>query len=374
VAARLGDAERREESVRITGPLRDEEAWAEIQLSAENSATSLTALDATLRKAVAGVREWLGGEEPDQRIRELEMIRGRLETALSLLDQAFLHPDANRVYWFTQVSRAENLLLRAAPINVGSLLHDRVYAERRSTVFTSATLAVGGTFDYFSSRVGLGADIEEMILPSPFDFYRQALVCLPTDTPLPEDDAELIAAVASRVGGRTLALFTSHRQLRDVHAALKQRVDLDEVLILGQGIDGQRRQLLRTFEEAERPLLLGTSTFWEGIDIPGERLSCVIVVRLPFPVPSDPVYAARAEQVRDPFTQLALPQAALRLKQGFGRLIRRSTDRGAVVILDNRILGRDYGKTFLQVLPPASRFVGPGGEVAGRVGAWLEGV
>jgi predicted DnaQ family exonuclease/DinG family helicase len=378
VAARLGDADRREESVRITGPLRDEEAWAEIQLSAENTVTSLTALDATLRKAVAGVREWLGGEEPDQRIRELEMIRGRLETALSLLDQAFLHPDANRVYWFTQVSRAENLLLRAAPINVGSLLRDRVYAERRSTVFTSATLAVGGTFDYFSSRVGLGADIEEMILPSPFDFYRQALVCLPTDTPLPEDEAfdgaveELIAAVARRVGGRTLALFTSHRQLRDVHAALKQRVDLDDVLILGQGIDGQRRQLLRTFEEAERPLLLGTSTFWEGIDIPGERLSCVIVVRLPFPVPSDPVYAARAEQVRDPFTQLALPQAALRLKQGFGRLIRRSTDRGAVVILDNRILGRDYGKTFLQVLPPASRFVGPGGEVAGRVGAWLE--
>jgi Rad3-related DNA helicase len=258
-------------------------------------------------------------------------------------------------------------------------LKERVYPGRRSTVFTSATLAVGGTFDYFGSRVGLGADVEEMILPSPFDYYHQALVCLPTDMPLPEDEAfdgaveELIATVARRAGGRTLALFTSHRQLRDVHAALKQRVDLDEVLILGQGIDGQRRQLLKTFEEAQRPLLLGTSTFWEGIDIPGERLSCVIVVRLPFPVPSDPIYAARAEQVRDPFLGLALPQAALRLKQGFGRLIRRSTDRGAVVILDNRILGRDYGKAFLNVLPPASRYVGPGAAVADQVGAWLEG-
>ena len=204
-------------------------------------------------------------------------------------------------------------------------------------------------------------------------------MCLPTDLPMPEDEPfdaaveELIATVARRVGGRTLALFTSHRQLRDVHAALKQRVDLDEVLILGQGIDGQRRQLLKTFEEAARPLLLGTATFWEGIDIPGERLSCVIVVRLPFPVPTDPVYAARAELVRDPFAQLALPQAALRLKQGFGRLIRRSTDRGAVVILDNRILGRDYGKAFLDVLPPASRYVGPGTQVAEHVGAWLEG-
>jgi Rad3-related DNA helicase len=379
VAARLGEAERREESPRITPALRGEAGWEDIRVAGENAATALAALDASLRKSVAGVREWLGGEEPDQGIRELEMIRGRLETSLAVLEEALLKPDENRVYWFSQVSRAENLLLRAAPINVGWLLRDRVYGERRSTVFTSATLAVAGTFDYFASRVGLGAEIDEMILPSPFDYYHQALVCLPADLPLPEDEMfdvaveEIIASVARRAGGRTLALFTSHRQLRDVHAGLRQRVDLDEVLILGQGIDGQRRQLLKTFEEADRPLLLGTSTFWEGIDIPGERLSCVIVVRLPFPVPTDPVYAARAEQVRDPFTQLALPQAALRLKQGFGRLIRRSTDRGAVVILDNRILGRDYGKTFLDVLPPASRFVGPGAEVADRVGEWLEG-
>jgi DNA polymerase III subunit epsilon len=379
VATRLGEAERREESLRITPALREGDGWGQIKLSGENAVTALAALDVSLRKAVAGVRDWLGGEEPDQGIRELEMIRGRLETAQTVLDEALLQPDPNRVYWFSQVSRAENLLLRAAPINVGMLLRDRVYAERRSTVFTSATLAVGGTFDYFSSRVGLGPEIEELILPSPFDFYHQALVCLPTDLPMPEHEmfdaavGDIIAGVARRVGGRTLALFTSHRQLRDVHAALKQRIDLDDVLILGQGIDGQRRQLLKTFEESVRPLLLGTSSFWEGIDIPGERLSCVIVVRLPFPVPSDPVYAARAEQVRDPFLQLALPQAALRLKQGFGRLIRRSTDRGAVVILDNRILGRDYGKAFLEVLPPASRYVGPGGEVPERVGAWLEG-
>ncbi len=379
VAARLGETERREESVRITHAVREDEGWADIRLAGENAVTALVALDLNLRKAVGGAREWLGGDEPDQGVRELEMIRGRLEAATRLLDGALIKPNANRVYWFSQVSRAENLLLRAAPVNVGSLLRERVYAERRSTVFTSATLAVGGTFDYFSSRVGLGPEIEEMILPSPFDFYHQALVCLPTDLPLPEHEffdvavEELMAAVARRVGGRTLVLFTSHRQLRDVHAALKQRVDLDEVLILGQGIDGQRRQLLKSFEEAERPLLLGTASFWEGIDIPGERLSCVIVVRLPFPVPTDPVYAARAELVRDPFAQLALPQAALRLKQGFGRLIRRSTDRGAVVILDNRILGRDYGKAFLDILPPASRYVGPGAEVADRVGEWLDG-
>jgi Rad3-related DNA helicase len=378
VAARLGDSERRDDSVRLTPALREDEGWPAVRLAGENAVTALSALDAGLRRSVAGVREWLGGTEPDQGIRELEIIRGRLDAASRVLDEALLTPDANRVYWFTLLTRTENLVLRAAPINVGKLLREHVYSDRRSTVFTSATLAVGGNFDYFKSRVGLGSGIEELILPSPFDFLHQALVCLPSDLPAPEHETfdlaveEIVASVARRVGGRTLVLFTSHRQLRDVHAALKHRIDLDEVLILGQGIDGQRRQLLKSFEEAERPLLLGTATFWEGIDVPGEKLSCVIMVRLPFPVPTEPVYAARAEQVRDGFAQLALPQAALRLKQGFGRLIRRSTDRGAVVILDNRILGRDYGKAFLEVLPPASRFVGPGAEIAGKVGDWLE--
>ena len=377
VGAKLGDLERRDDSLRLTPVLREDAGWAQVSVAGENAVTALSALDAGLRRAVAGVRDWLGGSEPDQGIRELEIIRGRLAAATGVLEEALHTPDPNRVYWFSLLARTDNLVLRAAPINVGSLLRDRVYAERRSTVFTSATLAVGGNFDYFSSRVGLGPGIEELILPSPFDFFHQALVCLPTDFPSPEQEmfdeqvTDVVASVARRVGGRTLVLFTSHRQLRDVHAALKQRIDLDEVLILGQGIDGQRRQLLKAFEEAERPLLLGTASFWEGIDVPGERLSCVIMVRLPFPVPTEPVYAARAEQVRDGFAQLALPQAALRLKQGFGRLIRRSTDRGAVVILDNRILGRDYGKAFLDVLPPASRFVGPSAEIADRVGDWL---
>jgi Rad3-related DNA helicase len=377
VGARLNDLERRDDSLRLTATLRNDPAWGQIGVAGENAATTLAALDIVLRKAVSGSRDWLGGVEPDQGVRELEIIRGRLHGAAELLGEALLKPDPNRVYWFTLFARTDNLVLRAAPINVGTLLRDRVYTERRSTVFTSATLAVGGTFDYFRSRVGLGPDAEELILPSPFDFLHQALVCLPTDLPGPEHEdfdrsvEEVVAAVARRVGGRTLVLFTSHRQLREVHAALKHRTDLDELLILGQGIDGQRRHLLKSFEEAQRPLLLGTASFWEGIDVPGERLSCVIMVRLPFPVPSEPVYAARAEQVRDAFAQLALPQAALRLKQGFGRLIRRSTDRGAVVILDNRILGKDYGKAFLDVLPPASRFVGPAAEIADQVGGWL---
>jgi DNA polymerase-3 subunit epsilon/ATP-dependent DNA helicase DinG len=307
----------------------------------------------------------------------MEIIRGRLAEAADLLEQAFERPDPNRVYWLTVQGRANTLVLRSAPLEIGPLLRERVFADLSSVVMTSASLAVAGSFDYFCSRVGLGAEVETLLLASPFDYLRQALVCLPTDVPEPQSEEfemaveEIVADVAARLRGRTLALFTSHHQLRNVYTALKHRSDLDEVLILGQGIDGQRRQVLRAFEENERSLLLGTASFWEGIDVPGDRLSCVVVVRLPFPVPSEPVFAARAEQLRDSFTQLALPQAALRLKQGFGRLIRKSTDRGAVVILDHRILGRDYGKTFLDILPPASRFVGAAAEIPDRVGDWL---
>jgi DNA polymerase-3 subunit epsilon/ATP-dependent DNA helicase DinG len=377
VLARLSDGERREESLRLTPQLREDQDWKNVELAGENAATALAALETVLHAAVSQARDWLGGDEPDQGVRELEIIRGRLQGALVLIGEALTGPHPNRVYWFAQTQKDDTVLLRSAPLNVGALLRDRVYAERRSIVFTSATLTVGGTFDYFRSRIGLADNVEELVLPSPFDFYHQALVCLPLDFPLPEDEdfdravEDVVAETARRAGGRTLVLFTSHRQLRDVHTALKHRVDLDELLILGQGIDGQRRQLLKSFQETERTLLLGTSSFWEGIDVPGDRLSCVIVVRLPFAVPTEPVFAARAEQLRDSFSQLALPQAALRLKQGFGRLIRTSTDRGAVVILDHRILGRDYGRAFLEVLPPASRFVGPASEIPDQVATWL---
>ncbi len=368
---------RRDESVRLVADHRAAEGWQGVRERGEDGTTALAALDAHLRRAVAMSREWLGGEEPDQSLRELEIIRGRLAEAAGVLREALVEPDPNRVYWFTLLARSSNVLLRSAPLNVGSLLREQVYRERSSVVFTSASLAVAGSFDYFCSRVGLGAEVETLILASPFDYLDQALVCLPSDMPEPQEPdfepvlEEVIADVARRIGGRTMVLFTSHRQLRDVYAQLKHRSDLDDVLILGQGIDGQRRQVLKSFVESERPLLLGTASFWEGIDIPGDRLSCVVIVRLPFPVPTEPVFAARAEQVRDAFTDYALPQAALRLKQGFGRLIRRSSDRGAVVILDNRISSREYGRAFLEVLPPASRYQGPAERIGERIEEWV---
>lgn len=374
---RLADPARREESARLVPEVRSGERWATLADLAGSAAIPLSALDAELRRAVAASREWLGGEDPDQDLRELEIIRGRLDEAATLLREAFLDPQADQVYWLTVPSRSAYVAVRSAPLNVGGLLKEHVYRERSAVVFTSASLAVAGSFDYFKSRVGLPEEMETLILSSPFDYLRQALVCLPQGLPEPGDPgfdemlAGVLGDVAAGIGGRTLALFTSHRQLRDIYDALKYRHDLDEVLILGQGIDGQRRQVLKAFTESDRAVLLGTSSFWEGIDVPGDRLSCVVMARLPFPVPTEPVFAARAEQVADPFRGYALPMAALRLKQGFGRLIRRATDRGAVVVLDPRISTREYGRAFLDVLPPVSVYNGPVGGITDAVKDWV---
>lgn len=371
------ETERREEGVRLTPRLREQPGWPDLAARAADACTSLAGLETMLRRSINLSQQFVGGEEPDQNLRELEILRGRLAEAEALLREAFAAPEENRVYWFSLFSRTNALILRSAPVEVGGLLHDLVFAPRHSVVLTSASLAVAGSFAFFRDRLGVGGEVETLVVPSSFDYLRQALVCLPIDAPEPRQEefspfvASITGEIAATLRGRTMALFTSHQQLREVYEALKQRADLDDVLILGQGIDGPRRQVLKTFQGTPRALLLGTSSFWEGVDLPGDQLSCVIVARLPFPVPSEPIYAARAERVPDAFAQLALPSAALRLKQGFGRLIRRGTDRGAVVILDGRILSKDYGRTFLDALPRASRFIGPSGEMIDRVRQWL---
>jgi DNA polymerase-3 subunit epsilon/ATP-dependent DNA helicase DinG len=205
--------------------------------------------------------------------------------------------------------------------------------------------------------VGEGA--ETLVLPSPFDFLSQALCVLATDVPAHDDPAhavalaDLAAGVATRLGGRTLVLFTGYAPLRSVHALMTTRMEAQGIAILGQGLDGTRRQVLASFVRNTRSVLLGTTSFWEGIDIPGDALSCVIIAKLPFPVPTDPLVAARGALLRDPFADLALPTAVLRLRQGFGRLIRRTADRGAVVLCDPRLDTREYGPTFLRALPDA---------------------
>ena len=283
-----------------------------------------------------------------------------------------------RVLWFSY-GRDGRTAIRSAPIDVASALRDAIFDDRDSVILTSATLTVQGGFDYFRERVGLPQSrLVEMILPSPFDFLEQALLCIPDDVPGPGDpgfeDAlvEVIAGAAERLRGRTLVLFTSTEQLQAVSSRLRDVLAGEGIEVLAQGRgSGSKRALTERFASLPEAVLCGTNSFWEGLDLPGKSLSCVVIVRLPFAPPSDPVFRARSEGLRDAFLQLALPEAVLRLKQGFGRLIRRATDRGAVIIFDRRVATRSYGQHFLDSLPECRSFSGPAQEVPGEIEQWV---
>jgi predicted DnaQ family exonuclease/DinG family helicase len=275
------------------------------------------------------------------------------------VERILLAPRDGTVTWLEL--RAEQAELHEAPISVAEPLRRRIYDRCDATVLTSATLTIAGSFDFIRARTGLGEGAEELALPSPFDYLGSALTVLAGGVP-PYDDpehesvvADLVAALAYDLDGHTLVLFTGYNALRSVHGLVRDRLERRRIALLGQGIDGTRRQILRSFLQDPRAVLLGTSSFWEGVDIPGERLCCVVIDKLPFPVPTDPLVRARSEGLRDPFAQYSLPVATLRLRQGFGRLIRGESDRGAVVLCDERLDSRDYGEVFLRSLPPAEQ-------------------
>lgn len=262
--------------------------------------------------------------------------------------------DPDQVYWFENFRHA--FVLHATPLNVAEGFSRHRAGHQCSWVFTSATLSVAGDFSHFLERMGLD-NARTLRLESPFDFRRQAVLYVPEGLPVPRQPdytaslVQLMVPVIQAARGRTFFLFTSHRALREAASLLRERIDYP---LLVQGEAG-RRQLLDEFRDKGNAVLLGTSSFWEGIDVRGEALSCVIIDKLPFASPGDPVAAARIERIREeggnPFRDFQLPQAVLALRQGAGRLIRDPRDYGLLVLADPRLLDKGYGKLFLQSLP-----------------------
>ncbi len=253
---------------------------------------------------------------------------------------------------------ARNVALHASPVDVGPLLGRALDACPGPIVLTSATLTVAGSFDYLRARVGLGDTAAEATFPSPFDYARQALLYLAPDLPEPNRDdfalaaARRMAELCAITGGRALLLFTSFKNLRIAEAHLREALPFP---LLVQG-ERPRHLLLATLRGQLGSVLLATQSFWEGVDVPGEALSLVVIDRIPFAVPDDPLTAARIDRIRDdggdPFGEYQLPRAALSLKQGFGRLVRSRGDRGIVAILDGRVAHKAYGATLRKSLPP----------------------
>jgi len=357
--------------LRITRGLRArDDAWLPVELAGERLADALAAI------AVAAERLAAASEDEDAAA-ELAGATAELARARTAIVRGIHSPEEGDVVWLESDQAAGRLGLQVAPSHVGAIVRRAIVDAHRSTTFTSATLAVSGSLDHAAERLGVADVAGALVLGSPFDYARQAALVIPVDIALPSDDgfgadvAEVVAEIARGLGGRTLVLFTSHAALRDAAARLGLLEDAG-IAVLAQGDGGSRRALLDRFA-AGRAVLLGTQSFWEGVDLPGDLLRCVVVVRLPFAVPDDPLVQGRAEQYDDPFSEYQVPEAALRLRQGFGRLIRTATDRGVVVLLDRRVLERDYGATFLASLPPAKLRRVPLEEVGHVVVAWCGG-
>jgi ATP-dependent DNA helicase DinG len=267
-----------------------------------------------------------------------------------------LESDSNEhVYWCE--NRGRGVFLWASPINISTLLRERLFAQVNCAILTSATLAAGGNFSFIKSRLGL--DASELIIPSHFDFAGQAILYVPRSIPEPREEGWVkhackeIETILEASEGRAFVLFTSYSQMEQVYESLKNRLRFP-MLIQGEK---SKSGLLESFRTTPNAVLFATSSFWQGVDVQGEQLSCVVVDKLPFSVPSDPVVAARIAQINESggnaFYEYQIPVAAILLKQGMGRLIRSKTDRGILALLDKRILTRSYGRMFLQSLPPA---------------------
>ncbi len=366
-------------TLRVTRALRSGTSWEEVE---EIWADAMRRLPTALRVAseLQGRLEELPGAGDDIRGLALELasqldfwreVRTRMEAAVH-------NPDPGSVYWISGPRRGP-VWLSEAPIEVADRLRSELFAEPRAVVLVSATLAVDGSFEYVKRRLGL-EDADALSVGSPFDYRRAAVLYVPHDVPDPTQPGyqallqQVVYETVVKARGRTLVLFTSKAQLKATHRALAEPLASVGITLLAQGVnEASRTRLLEAFRNGSRVALLGTNSFWEGIDVVGEALSCLVVARLPFAVPTDPVYAARAELFDDPFGQFAVPQAVLRFKQGFGRLIRSRSDRGVVVVLDRRLLTRGYGTVFVRSLPKCAVQQGPASRTGRIVEEWLAG-
>jgi ATP-dependent DNA helicase DinG len=270
----------------------------------------------------------------------------------------FLVRAGDEEYVYFVERRGRGVFLRASPIDVSSIVREVLLDRMRTTVLTSATLTVDGKFDYLRARLGI-TKAEEVSLPSEFDFRHQAILYLPRKMPDPRSDTFAAAAgrevieILRRTRGRAFVLFTSYATMRAVRAIAEMAL---EYPIFVQGT-APRSQLLEQFKRTPHSVLFATSSFWQGVDVVGEALSCVIVDKLPFASPADPITSARIDAIRarggDPFGEYQVPIAILSLQQGLGRLIRHRRDRGVLAVLDPRMRTRGYGQRFVQSLPPA---------------------
>ncbi len=362
--------------------------WQVVGEAVEFMRDILTVADDALGEIAEVLAE---GAERGSHEADLAMEAGGARAAAAELAQALTtvtgdEPGAGYVAWGETVRRSwgEHWRLCAAPIDVGPALQRAVYEQRGAVVMTSATLTVDGGFGYMRQRLGLEGDefeVREQIVPSPFSYPEQLLLCVPHDIPTRGEEGrsealtDALLDVAKVAGGGLLVLFTARAQMERVFEATSERLADLGLAPLCQYLSGPRSWLLQQLRDRDNAVLYGLKSFWEGVDVPGQALRCVVIVKLPFAVPTDPIVAARcelaAERAGDGGSDYYIPEAILGFKQGFGRLVRSTSDQGVVFVLDNRLLTRSYGRRFLHSIPQGRLLVDEFHECLREAERWL---
>jgi DNA polymerase-3 subunit epsilon/ATP-dependent DNA helicase DinG len=364
----------------LDGRARSQPMWSRVEIEWDDASRALRLLIEQMNAVAEQMEQahWREDERTVQVFFEWRAVIEQLTGLTTRLDDILLAPhgsEQNQVAWMEVGSEEEGVTLASAPISVQKIIEQGLVHQRRSVIFTGATLRGGANFGYLRERLGLW-DVKVATVDSPFDYKRSVLLYLPSDMPLPSDNRyqaaveQAILATATACRGRTLALFTSYQQVRATADAIRAPLERLGITVLQHGQSGRSR-LLREFRAAEQAILLGTRSFWEGVDLPGDEVRCLLIARLPFAVPSDPMVAARSAEFEDSFNDFMVPDAVLRFRQGFGRLIRRAGDRGVVVLLDSRIWRKAYGQTFLDSLPDCTVRRAPLSNLAGAVESWF---
>ncbi len=363
---------------RIVAATRTQPVWGSVEIAWDQVRETLVLLMNLLAQFYQEVGEV---SELDESLQDsqgnLANVYRRLLEADAHLARLVSNPDPNMIYWVEQQPNGNNLVLQVAPLHTGPLMEKYLWHEKASVILTSATLTTNDEFDYLRNR--LNADeADEMTVGSPFDYETAAMLYMVKDIPEPSDTSnyqrsmeQSIVRLAKATGGRMLVLFTNYAQLKRTSQNISGPLSEAGVLVYEQGEGASPNTLLETFRESDKAVLLGTRAFWEGVDIPGQALSVLVITKLPFDVPTDPIVAARSETFDDPFNEYNLPEAILRFRQGFGRLIRTQSDRGVVAILDRRILTKRYGKLFMDSLPTCNVKIGTMAELPQAAARWL---
>jgi DNA polymerase-3 subunit epsilon/ATP-dependent DNA helicase DinG len=364
--------------MRVLPATRTLPGWDEVEVAWDSTGDTLRMLMLSLAEIYKAAADLYaeGFENLEDIMADISNVARRITEAETNISGMISKPNQGMVYWIEVQPSGNRLSLNAAPLSVASLVEKYLWHEKRSVILTSATLTAHGEFQYL--RNTLGADeADEMQLGSPYDYESAALLYIANDIPEPNVNGyqqsldRALVATAKATGGRMLVLFTSYAALKKTAQNITGPLAREDIYVYEQGDGASPNALLESFKATDRAVLLGTRSFWEGVDVPGASLSIVVLTKLPFDVPTDPLIAARSEMYEDSFQQYYLPEAILKFRQGFGRLIRTASDRGVVAILDRRVLTKQYGRLFLDSLPRCTARQGPAGSLAGQAAKWL---